>query len=91
MKNVIAPERIGDAPDLRELDRRKGDGFDVSLLWQPSDDGVYVAVIDGRTHEEFMERIDPAAALDAFHHPYAYRGQAGDARNASLNRIQRTA
>lgn len=33
---------------LRELDRRTGDGVDVSLLWDPRTKGVSVAVTDTR-------------------------------------------
>ena len=57
---------------MRELDRRSGDGIDVSLLWDPSTDGVLVAVTDARTGGEFRIRVDAADALDAFRHPYAY-------------------
>ena len=57
---------------MRELDRRSGDGIEVTLLWDPSTDGVLVAVADARTGREFRIRVDAADALDAFRHPYAY-------------------
>lgn len=58
---------------VRELDRRSGDGIDVALLWNPRTNHVSVAVDDGRLGESFELEIDPANALDAFRHPYAYR------------------
>ena len=59
-------------PELRELDHRRGDGFDVKLLWSARSGKVYVAVEDARTNEAFRIAVDPARALDAFNHPYAY-------------------
>ena len=59
-------------PELRELDHRRGDGFDVKLLWSARSGKVYVAVEDARTNEAFRIAVDPARALDAFDHPYAY-------------------
>jgi hypothetical protein len=61
-------------PELRELDHRRGDGFDVTLLWSARTGKVYVAVEDARASESFRIAVDPARALDAFHHPYAYGG-----------------
>lgn len=61
-----------DHPELRELDHRRGDGFDVTLLWSARTGKVYVAVEDARTTEAFRIAVDPAHALDAFNHPYAY-------------------
>jgi hypothetical protein len=62
-----------DHPELRELDRRRGDGFDVTLLWSERTGKVFVAVEDARTSQAFRIAVDPDHALDAFHHPYAYR------------------
>lgn len=59
-------------PPTRELDHRDGDGYDVTLLWQPGTDRVSVAVIHERTGEVLMYDVDPADAMAAFHHPYAY-------------------
>jgi hypothetical protein len=61
------------ARGIRELDHREGDGIEVSLLWRDVDDTVYIALVDHRCEEQFIEQVDPAAARDAFHHPYAYR------------------
>ncbi len=65
-------------PELRELDHRRGDGFDVTLLWSARSGKVYVAVEDARTSESFRIAIDPARALDAFNHPDAYGCRGGD-------------
>jgi len=57
---------------MRELDQRTGDGFKVTLLWSEDTGSVFVCVDDERTEEAFHFSVDPADALDAFRHPYAY-------------------
>jgi hypothetical protein len=57
---------------VRELDRRTRDGFDIRLLWDPHTDRVLVAVNDEQLGESFTFEADPAEALQAFHHPFAY-------------------
>jgi hypothetical protein len=63
---------------LRELDRRSGNGLDVKLVWEPATDCVFIGVIDQRTGNEFAIEVDPASALDAFYHPFAYESRATD-------------
>ncbi|MGO9901839.1 MAG: hypothetical protein ACLP0J_19645 [Solirubrobacteraceae bacterium] len=67
--------------EVRELDGRTGDGIDVRLLWQPQASRVSVVVTDMRADSSFEFEVDPADALAAFHHPYAYasRDQAAHA------------
>jgi hypothetical protein len=60
------------APELRELDHRRNDGIDVRLLWNPIDDSVLITVSDAKTGTSFSMEVEPAEALDAFHHPYAH-------------------
>ncbi len=60
-------------PVVRELDHRSNDGIDVRLLWDPRTNQVIVAVEDQRHGEAFELTVPGADALDAFHHPYAYR------------------
>jgi hypothetical protein len=55
-----------------ELDRRGSDGVDIVLAWEPRTNRVAVAVVDERTCDRFLIEVDPANALDAFYHPYAY-------------------
>ena len=43
-------------PELRELDHRRGDGFDVTLLWNARSGKVYVAVEDA--HALLAEGLD---------------------------------
>ncbi len=57
---------------FRELDRRTSDGIVVTLLWNPTTDGVTVAVEDTRGHDSFEFEVGATEALAAFHHPYAY-------------------
>jgi hypothetical protein len=58
--------------ELCELDRRNGNGIDVTLVWAPATNQVFIGVIDKRTGTEFAIEVDPANALDAFYHPFAY-------------------
>ncbi len=58
---------------IRELDHRYNDGIDVTLLWDSRTDRVFVAVEDERSGQSFEVTVPGADALDAFHHPYAYR------------------
>jgi hypothetical protein len=57
---------------VRELDRRTRDGTDVRLLGHSPMDRVLVAVTDRHAGRQFEFEVDPADALAAFHHPYAY-------------------
>jgi hypothetical protein len=56
-----------------ELADRSGDGLDVRLLWDRATGRLKVTVTSfasGRTAEV---RVAPEDALEAFHHPFAYR------------------
>jgi hypothetical protein len=62
---------------MRELHRRRVDGIDVRLLWRQDNGQVLVAVVDDKTGEEFTVEVpEDERALDVFHHPFAYSGQA---------------
>jgi len=61
----------------RELDFRSYDGLEVALLWEPETSRVSVSVFDGRSGDDFTLEVDPAEALDAFHHPYAIAATRG--------------
>ena len=63
--------------DARELDARMGDGIDVRLFWHPGTDRVTVSVFDSTNEQAFELLVDPARALDAFHHPFAYAASRG--------------
>ena len=58
--------------ESKELARRNSNHIEVALLWNPSDGRVSVWILDETTGEEFEFAVDPACALDAFEHPYAY-------------------
>jgi hypothetical protein len=58
--------------EIRELDRRAGDGFDVRLLWHPETNRVSVAVEDELYGGLFALEVDPGDALVAFRDPFAY-------------------
>jgi hypothetical protein len=63
---------------MKELDYRTSNGIDVTLLWHPETGRVAIRVLDWSTEAELELEVDPAHALDAFNHPYAYaaRGRA---------------
>ena len=55
-----------------ELAQRQNDGIEVTLLWCRADGSVNVVVRHLATDEAFELEVDPACALDAFYHPFAY-------------------
>ena len=57
---------------IRELAHRSGDGIEVTLYWDSRDDRLTVAVSDTRTGESFEIDAPRHAALDVFHHPFAW-------------------
>ena len=63
--------------EARELDARAGDGIDVRLFWHPVTDTVTVSLFDSRNQQSFELQVDPAEALEAFHHPFAYAALQG--------------
>ena len=57
----------------RELHHRSGDGIDVWLMWDPGTDSVHVRVNDRKAGNAFEIPVtSPSAAMDVFHHPFAY-------------------
>jgi hypothetical protein len=57
----------------RELHHRNNDGIDVWLMWDPGTDNVHVRVRDTKAGSSFEVPVkSPAAAMDVFHHPFAY-------------------
>jgi hypothetical protein len=62
-----------------ELAYREADGIEVALLWGRADGRLTVVCSDTRTGEEFRLSPEPAKALDAFYHPFAYAVQAAAA------------
>jgi hypothetical protein len=61
----------------KELDFRSNDGLEVALRWQPETNQLSVSVYDSKTGDDFDIEVDPAEAIDAFHHPYAYAASRG--------------
>jgi hypothetical protein len=62
--------------DWTELAPQIPDGFEISLRWCKLGNRVNVAVLDGRTGEQFEPEIRASKALDVFHHRFAHRGAA---------------
>jgi hypothetical protein len=59
-----------------ELADRQGDGLDVRLLWNRSDGRVKVTVTRLVANRVAELQVAPEDALEAFHHPFAYRRSA---------------
>lgn len=57
---------------IRELDHRREDGIDVTLLWNSRTNGVLLRVVDERLGESLEFGVVAGDALYAFRHPYAY-------------------
>lgn len=57
---------------FEELDYRENDGIEVSLLWSRDDDSLAVVVVDTKADETLELSVEPAEAMDVFHHPFAY-------------------
>jgi hypothetical protein len=62
----------------RELAQRLSGADEVLLLWHPERHRVELCVRDRVTGAGFRVDIAPVNAMDAFHHPYAYRGARRD-------------
>lgn len=60
-------------PDVVELDHRKSGTFDVSLFWNRRAGHVILQVVAWNDDEDDFSRVvDPAAALEAFRHPFLH-------------------
>lgn len=60
-----------------ELAHRVNGGIEVALLWNPTNDAVFVSVADSGSRDSFTLEVDGADALEAFYHPYAYASHLG--------------
>jgi hypothetical protein len=60
----------------RELAHRVSNGVSVSLYWDSVGDTLSLEVYDETCDEYFELDVPRDRALDAFHHPYAYRARA---------------
>ena len=63
-----------------ELADRAGDGLEVRLYWNDSDGRVKVTVTHLATDRTAPLDVAPAAAMEAFHHPFAYQRTSIDRR-----------
>jgi hypothetical protein len=57
---------------LRELAQRVSGTDEVLLLWHPESESVELSVREMTSGGGFQVEVEPASALDAFYHPYAY-------------------
>ena len=64
-------ERKHESP-ARELAQGLSGADEVGLLWHPGTDRLELFVRDRATGVGFQLEVAPAAAIDAFYHPYAY-------------------
>lgn len=70
--------------EYRELAYRAGDGVEVGLFWNSSDDRLVVVVDDARNGDLFQLEVASREALDAFEHPFAYAAHRGVEYTAGL-------
>jgi hypothetical protein len=70
-KGEVSALAAGDDPRL-ELAHRVADGIEVQLLYAAADETVAVLVHEFETGVCLELPVDPAEALKAFYHPYAY-------------------
>ena len=61
----------------RELAHRRQDGLEVTLLWNARSNDVSIGLVDEGAGTAFAFYVDPASALDAFYHPFAYAAVLG--------------
>jgi hypothetical protein len=75
--------------DWRELASRENDGLAIGLYWSKTSGRLKVDVIDDQLAQSFDFDVEPAEALSAFYHPFAYAPNAsfccGDCANDSLD------
>jgi hypothetical protein len=71
--------------EMRQLDRRINDGYDVRLLWDADTGRVFVSVDAAREDASFLFEVDGAEALEAFEHPFAFVSGDPDARPPTLS------
>ena len=57
---------------LQELNSREGDGITVVLYWDSELDRTLIRLTDERTELDETFEVPPAAAADAFVHPFCY-------------------
>ena len=62
---MYADERI-------DLANRRHDGIDVTLWWSADDGSISVEVLHLASDSTFELSVDPARALDAYYHPFAF-------------------
>ena len=72
MLNPTPPEAQEPSILIRELDHRKSNGIEVTLLWNARTKAISVSVVEEPGATSIQFEVPPADALDAFRHPYVY-------------------
>lgn len=67
---------------LRELAYRQSNNLQIKLYWSEQDGNLLVTVDDLLTDQRFEIDAPRHAALDVFHHPFAYLGRSAAARES---------
>ena len=57
---------------MRELNHRTNHGTEVTLLWDPPTNRLFVSIGQAGDDASLEFEVTGADALDAFHHPYSY-------------------
>ena len=61
----------------RELAQRLTGAVEIALFWLAGTDCLWVSVRDASGGADFRLDVDPAEAMEVFHHPYAYAASRG--------------
>jgi hypothetical protein len=61
--------------ELKELDFRKADGCQVTLLWEVDTNKVLIGLQDWNENVQEIFQVPSDCALDAFKHPHIYYGK----------------
>ena len=67
--NAPSPPLLADSV---ELAHRVSGQIDISLFWSRHTNRLMLQVIDWGEDEDFTLEVQPAEALQAFRHPFAY-------------------
>jgi len=60
----------------RELAHRVSGDVEITLYWNALDDSTTIDIDEAATEETISFPVPGERALDAFHHPFAYRSAA---------------
>ncbi len=88
--STVSPRRettlaVASGRGFEELDSRRGDGIEVSMMWERSSNRVLVAVLDRKHGRYFEIPLKPGQrALEVFRHPFVCQPAPSVARSDAM-------